>query len=194
MDSISLAPPKESPVLVTTNGGNEMATEDAKREIEHRMGWSPGAVDQILADGKTYPYDEDPAKHEAILRRIEAIARASGDAVAELDARERARYFDLDHPEIQEAVSRERRRRSRRSAWRVAAVAVLFIVGVGAIATAASSLVMGVGLVGVLSGAGLFAAVLAGIGEDGYSQIRPAEFVVCLVLFIASIPTLLLMT
>lgn len=107
------------------------AVQDAKREIEHQMGWSAGAVDQILADGKTYPYDEDPAKHEALLRRIEAIAQARNDAVAELEARERARYFDLDHPEIQEAVSREWRRRSRRSAWRVAAVAVLFIVGVG---------------------------------------------------------------
>ncbi|SKN99060.1 Uncharacterised protein [Mycobacteroides abscessus subsp. massiliense] len=71
---------------------------------------------------------------------------------------------------------------------------MLLIVGIGAIATAVSSLVMGIGVVGVLSGAILFAAVLAGIGEDGYSQIRPAEFMACLVLFIASIPTLLLMT
>ncbi|SKO09926.1 Uncharacterised protein [Mycobacteroides abscessus subsp. massiliense] len=129
----------------------------------------------------------------ALLRRIEAIERARNDAISEIDFRE-TRYFDLDHPEIREAVSREWRRRSRRSAWRTAAVAVLLIVGIGAIATAVSSLVMGIGVVGVLSGAILFAAVLAGIGEDGYSQIRPAEFMACLVLFIASIPTLLLMT
>lgn len=174
----------------TSSSRESEAVQDAKREIERQLGWSPGAVDQILADGKTYPYDEDPAKHEAILRRIEALSRATKDAICEIDARETARY----HPAIWDAVEQERRRRSRRSAWRTAALAALVILGVGAIATAVGSLVVGVGLVGLLSGAVLFAAVLGGVGEDAYSQIRPSEFVVCLVLFVASVPTMLLIS